>query len=219
MHRAAWQPSLDHFTATDFQNVYEPSDDTFLLCDALSADVDVLRQRRPSLCVEIGSGSGAVITHLASLVPESAALAGDTNVAAAAASAATGAANAQRVESVVMDLLSALRPGCVDVLVFNPPYVPTSDDELHDAEASRDISAAWAGGERGRRVLDRLLPALGAALSPSGLFYLLGVAENDPEEIAAELVARQGLQCQIIAERRAQNEKLFVMRCARARES
>ena len=43
-----------------------------------------------------------------------------------------------------------------------------------------------------------------AALSPRGLFYLLGVAENDRDEIAALLKEQAGLECELIAERRAQ---------------
>ena len=151
---AVTMSSLDHLDSADYQRVYEPSDDTFLLADALSADAAMLRGRTPTLCVELGSGSGAVITHLGSLLPphSTALLATDVNPAAAAATRATGAANAQRVEVGLMDLVSALRPGMVDVLVFNPPYVPTSSEELTEAEGSRDISAAWAGGVRGREV-------------------------------------------------------------------
>lgn len=208
-------PDLSHLRAADFDAVYEPADDTFLLVDALSADAVELRRRRPALCVEVGSGSGAVLAHLGSLVGSSAALlATDVNPAAAAAARATGAQNGRRVDAVLADLLSALRPGCVDVLVFNPPYVPTSSEELEQAVASADISAAWAGGPRGRVVLDRLLPAVGGALSPRGVFYLLGVAENDPAEIAARLGA-DGFEATTVAERRAQNERLFVMRFAR----
>jgi release factor glutamine methyltransferase len=208
-------PDLSHLSSADYERVYEPSDDTFLLVDALSADVAELLGRRPALCVEIGSGSGCVITHLGRLLPDAALLAGDVNRHANRATAATGAANGRRVVPVQMDLLSALRPGIVDVLVFNPPYVPTSTEELVEAVATADISAAWAGGPRGRLVLDRLLPALGPALSPSGLFYLLGVAENEPSEIASLLREQAGLESVVIAERRAQNERLFVMRCRR----
>ena len=121
-----------------------------------------------------------------------------------------------RVDALHMDLLSALRPGSVDVLVFNPPYVPTSEEELEEAVAARDISAAWAGGTRGRRVLDRLLPEIGTALAPKGLFYLLGVAENAVDEIAALLKEHAGLEGALVGERRAQNERLWVWRFARA---
>jgi release factor glutamine methyltransferase len=214
---AAVLPDLSHLGSADFLRVYEPSDDTFLLVDALSAETDTLRRAQPGLCVEVGAGSGCVISHLGSLLPKgsTALLATDVNPAAAAATRATAAANSQPVDVALMDLLSALRPGLIDVLVFNPPYVPTSSEELSEATESRDISAAWAGGLRGREVLDCLLPRLGLALSPCGVFYLLGVAENDRDEIAA-ILRPQGFHGRVVAERRAQNERLWVMLFSRS---
>lgn len=209
-------PDLSHLGPSDFEKVYEPSDDTFLLVDVLAADADFLRSLSAGLCVEVGCGSGCVVTHLATLLPPRSAwlLGGDVNRDALQATAATAARNAASVQPVQMDLLTALRPGLVDVLVFNPPYVPTSDEELQSALQTADISAAWAGGPRGRLVLDRLLPRLGALLAPRGVFYLLGVRENAPDEIAAALRA-QGFSATVLAERRAQNERLFVMRFSR----
>lgn len=51
------------------------------------------------------------------------------------------------------DLLSCLkRDRLIDVLVFNPPYVVTSSEEITEGEV---IARAYAGGARGREVMDR----------------------------------------------------------------
>lgn len=174
-------PDLSHLSSSDYQNVYEPSDDTFLLVDALAAEAthaaETAEARQPLLCVEVGSGSGTVVTHLGLLSRQAsegsfrrsvALMATDLNPLAAAATAVTAAANGVTVHVIQMDLLSAMRPGCIDMIVFNPPYVPTSEEECLEGAAARDISAAWAGGPRGRLILDRLLPELPSLLSPTG---------------------------------------------------
>jgi release factor glutamine methyltransferase len=38
--------------------------------------------------------------------------------------------------------------------VFNPPYVPTPDEEVRRT----GIAQAWAGGRHGRVIIDKLLP-------------------------------------------------------------
>jgi hypothetical protein len=54
--------------------------------------------------------------------------------------------------------------------------VPTPDDEV----ASGGLAAAWAGGARGRRVIDRLLPLVPRLLSARGEMFMVAVHENDP---------------------------------------
>jgi hypothetical protein len=48
-------PSLEHFSYQDYATFYEPSDDTYLLLDALQGEREYLAQHvQPRVCLEIG---------------------------------------------------------------------------------------------------------------------------------------------------------------------
>jgi hypothetical protein len=95
--RMAKLPSLDHLTMEDYECVYEPSDDTFLLCDALENDREEMTASRPQIVMEVGCGSGCVITFLSMLLKEQGipalSIATDINPKAAAVTLRTAAAN------------------------------------------------------------------------------------------------------------------------------
>lgn len=135
--RTAKLPSLDHLTMEDFDNVYEPSDDTFLLCDAIENDREHLAATRPRFVLEVGCGSGCVITFLSMLLKEegvsAASFATDINPNAAACARRTAAANGVQVDVILTNLVAALHDQLyhkIDVLLFNPPYVPTPSEEI-----------------------------------------------------------------------------------------
>ena len=60
-----------------------------------------------------------------------------------------------------------------DVIIFNPPYVVTSKEELDDAQEKKGIEASWAGGEDGTEVLMQVIPQIRKIMSKNGVFYLL----------------------------------------------
>jgi release factor glutamine methyltransferase len=84
----------------------------------------------------------------------------DINSVAAKTTGLTLSKNCPRkFNSVIQgDLLDSLRldPGGIDVLVFNPPYVPTEEDDSW----AGDLGYAWKGGGMGMqttwKVLDNL---------------------------------------------------------------
>ncbi|XP_064383340.1 methyltransferase N6AMT1-like isoform X2 [Halichondria panicea] len=172
-------PSYSHLS--QYKDVYEPAEDSFLLMDALEKEKEFLQQLRPLICLEIGSGSGAVITFVASLLHSPAFYwATDVNPSACICTKKTLAQNGvTRFDVTAADLVSPMRQclqGKVDLLIFNPPYVVTPSEEV----GLGGITATWAGGKLGREVTDKLLPYVPHLLSESGVFYLIVLPENQP---------------------------------------
>ena len=245
-------PTLDHFHFSEFSSLYEPAEDTFLLCDSLSQDLVDVETGSISLVVEIGSGSGVVSAHVLNLLslhghPRPISLCIDISPIACNASLRTATANNRSrsnfaIDAICSDLLGSFLPRIqnnVDLLIFNPPYVPTPDDEVISQAMAHSLSqslssstisnsenksstnalnleshfltASWAGGERGRRVLDRALPQIAESLSrPYGRAYIVLVEENDPEQIAKEAIV-YGLKMKIVKRTKAKNENLLVV--------
>lgn len=113
------------------------------------------------------------------------------------------------------DLFSAFNPAFkFDLVLFNPPYVPTDDDELERALLTRDISAAWAGGADGRFVIDKFLTTLPQFLSADSLAYVILLHGNKPEEVA-DFAARLGLISEVVMRREAGIERLYVLRLSK----
>mmetsp|Transcript_7417 Transcript_7417/g.18421 ORF Transcript_7417/g.18421 Transcript_7417/m.18421 type:complete len:218 (-) Transcript_7417:344-997(-) len=199
--------------------VYEPSDDTFLLVDAIASVAEQWLKQPPRIVVELGCGSGFAICSVALMLKQlgiaARMLAIDHSPAALQATATTLKSHqVQGVELLQSDLFTALDPGIqghVDVLVFNPPYVPTPDEEV----ARGGIASAWAGGHRGRRVIDRVLAQLPGLMAPGGELFMVTVSENDPQGIIQEM-QQHGFTGEVIMSRQADEETLSIVRLKKA---
>lgn len=197
-------------------DVYEPSDDSFVLVDGLVAEVELWSTAQPAVVVEVGCGSGYVVCSAALMLKQlgltSYVLATDVSSAALAATSATLAAHGMQpeVELAQDDLLTALHHrlrGHVDLLLFNPPYVVTPDEEV----TTSGIAAAWAGGLDGRVVIDRFLAMLGSLLSEKGVAYMVAIQQNKPEQILQQVQERGVLSGHIVLTRRADEELISVL--------
>ena len=120
----------------------------------------------------------------------------------------------------------------IDVLLFNPPYVVTPSEEIYDPSSltttKREgeegttttsyrpaITAAWAGGLRGREVLDRILGDIKSWLRPNGgTFLVVAYAQNDVEEMIS-ILQNQGLEVEIAKRTQADEESLVVIKAVR----
>jgi len=213
-------PDLSHLNKQDYEHVYEPAEDTFILLDALEQDVEGLRVLSPRVCLEIGSGSGCVSSFVGSILGTSTilCLATDINPHACRCTRLTGRQNKTSIDAVNASLatpfVQRLRHA-VDILIFNPPYVPTYADEADDAQQGADIQGAWAGGQNGMQVTDVLLDQVEDLLSPVGRFYLVAVKQNDVPAIRQRMLDTYGVTSEVVLQRRAGSEYLFVVRFSR----
>jgi release factor glutamine methyltransferase len=135
-------------------NVYEPSDDTFLLADAVISEV-----RPTDSVLEIGTGCGLI----AKLVSD------------AAQSVITTDINSYAVTNARLNGVSAVRGDLFanlgrrfDLIIFNPPYLPTQNKMPRDW-----LSQAWDGGSSGREVILRFLSQVDRYLTVKGRVLLL----------------------------------------------
>ena len=117
------------------------------------------------------------------------------------------------VRTDCMAALSGGLAGRVDVLICNPPYVETAEEET----GSTGIAAAWAGGSRaGRGLTDRVIALCPAVLSGRmGRCYVVAEECNRPREVA-EFARGLGLSCAEVLKRRCGREMLYVLRIERS---
>ncbi|GFU42125.1 methyltransferase N6AMT1 [Nephila pilipes] len=184
-----------------FNDVYEPAEDTFILIDALEKDIEFIKKLGPGICLEIGSGSGVVITSLGKVLGYPYFLCTDLNPIAASATRATSQSNGVPVDVINSNLNS------VDLIICNPPYAVTPSDEI----GSSNTFKATSGGIKGREVINQILQLVPKLLSKKGMFYLTCIAQNDINDISQCMKACD-LQMTKVLERRCGIEHLFTLR-------
>lgn len=210
----------------DFMNVYEPAEDTFLLIDSLNLDKQsVLNQIRKKIdndpdkifrSVEVGCGSGLVSATLVKMIRE---IIDENNLETKiiykhycldvnkdAIRLTHNLMKSYRfednVEVVESDLFSFFTKNNIfikfDIVVFNPPYVTTDDDEFSLALDKKDISAAWAGGKYGSEVIFRFIEKIQNFISyPQSVIYLLLSEENQYDKIQILMKDKYNLNCEV----------------------
>ena len=133
--------------------------------------------------LEIGTGTGCVAIALAQLLPAGIVFATDVSDKALALAQKNAIANhvSNRIRFVREDLFSekqGLR-GWADLIVSNPPYIPTRDLDSLDPEVQREPRLALDGGKDGLNAIRAIVANAPKLLKPGGF-------------LALEIEARQG---------------------------
>ncbi len=131
--------------------------------------IESVRVRRADRVLDLGCGYGPVGLVIAALAPQGRVWLVDTNERAARLALANAAQNRVRnVRVVVADGASAVREGCADVVVTNPPL------------------------RAGRQVVRDFIDGAWRSLRPGGRFYLVARTRQGARTIARLIAGRFG---------------------------
>lgn len=184
------------------RDVYEPCDDTFLLARVVAAEV-----RPGDRFLEVGCGTGLV--SLAAARAGADVTCADVNPRAVDLAQHNARENRLRLEAVHADLLEGLA-GPFDAVAFNPPYLPTADDE--HVEGPLDL--AFDGGPDGNRVVLRFADQLARLRPPPRVVWVVHSSLSDPRPLE-DRMRGLGYAVEEAANERFTYERLRVVRFVR----
>jgi len=149
---------------------------------------------RQLLAIDLGTGSGCIACALASERPDLDVIAVDVSPAAAAVARdnAQALGLAARVGVVAADLLDGVRDLGADLIVSNPPYLPSAlVPELAPEVRIHEPRLALDGGADGLTLIRRIATTARRYLRPSGALAI-ETAGGDQVEAAAALLRAAG---------------------------
>lgn len=140
--------------------------------ELVEAVVSQMKDREGLMGVDVGTGSGAIVIALAKSLPGSRWVAVDLSPEALEI-AKTNARNlgvAEQIRFMQGDLLQPLVElgERFDLVVSNPPYIPSAELASLQPEVRREPSMALDGGPDGLDPYRRMIPQLESVLAPDG---------------------------------------------------
>lgn len=177
-------------------DVYDPGEDSFLLVEA------ALREVRPhDRVLEVGTGSGVVSLFVKDITPDV--------VATDISPIACRNARLNGVQVVRTDLFNGIC-GKFNLIIFNPPYLPTVPEERLETWLDR----AFNGGLTGRREIERFVENIDRILAPGGRILTVISSLTGIDETEA-LFKEKRLRMELVSTEKVPFEKLVVLRFSR----
>ncbi|MDD2581141.1 MAG: peptide chain release factor N(5)-glutamine methyltransferase [Desulfuromonadaceae bacterium] len=148
--------------------------------------------------LDIGTGSGCIAVSLQKRLPKAHVTATDISEAALAVARRNAEKNGAAVEFKHGSLFTPVAGRSFDLIVSNPPYIPTADISTLDQEVrDYDPFAALDGGCDGLHIYRALIPEAAEYLNKGG-WLLVEIGIGQANDVAA-LFKMSGSYCQPIA--------------------
>ncbi|VVC04328.1 putative S-adenosylmethionine-dependent methyltransferase [Candidatus Bilamarchaeum dharawalense] len=184
-----------------YPSVYEPAEDSFLLANA------AMKLRGKIL--EIGCGSG--IVSLICAREGGNVLGVDVNPEAVKCAKINAKRNKiKSVQFIESDLFSNVPKQQFDAILFNPPYLPTSREEVIEG----DLNLAFDGGPDGLSVIKQFLNHVDSYLKPGGVLLIILSSLTNEKAIIRKL-QEMGYKINFIAQEKFFFEKLYLTKATK----
>ncbi len=173
-----------------YEDVYEPAEDSFLFAENLEVE-------EGSAVLDVGAGCG--ILGVLAAKKGGSVVAVDLNPYAVCCARENSKLNHVRgkMSFIQADLFSALGVKAVfDLILFNAPYLPSDE-----GEAGSWIGRSWAGGAKGRKVVDQFIFYAPTHLKPNGRVLLMQSTLTGVEETLRRF-SELGLKAWVKAQRK-----------------
>ena len=172
-----------------FENVYHPSDDSYLLLSAIKID-----GRKKAL--DMGCGSGIIALHMAKSGND--VVAADISKPAIKNTIFNAGLNNLKIDTIQSNLFKNIKEK-YDIIVFNPPYLPTINEDI-----------SWDGGIKGLNIIQPFLETAKKHLFKNGVIYIVISNLTDMKKMIADNSAEYNFE--VISYKRIFFECLYVYR-------
>lgn len=181
-----------------FPGVYPPSEDTYLLLDALDI-------RQDDAFLEVGCGAGLITLTAAKRTRNIVSV--DSSLEAVRNTLENLQRNdlSNNCHVVESDLLSALSPSVkFSLIVFNPPYLPQDEEDT-------DLDHALVGGQTGTELTHRFVRQAVDHLPKGGRIYVIVSNLSNIDSIQRTMI-ECGFVVETVSEESLFFEKIQVLR-------
>ena len=193
-----------HFNGLEIElhsKVYDPAEDSFLLLEAVSMDSG-------DNVLELGTGCALLALECARQGRK--VICTDINPFAVRLARNNIKKNQHLLKDFIEvrkgDLFSVIKKGEIfDIIMFNPPYLPTSIEEKVD----QWFDMATDGGKGGLIVTKRFLKDVRAYLSSNGRAYFVFSSLSDRSKLE-EYLKKETLRYDVVLSRRFHDESLDI---------
>jgi release factor glutamine methyltransferase len=183
------------FIGLDYEvnaDVLIPRHDTEVLVEEA-----ISRHPNASTALDIGTGSGCIAISLMKRLQNLQVTATDISSAALVVAGRNAAKHGVAIEFLQGSLFSPIAQRCFDLIISNPPYIPTADIEALEQEVREyDPRSALDGGSDGLSIYQSLIPAAVKHLNHGG-WFIVEIGVGQAADIV-QLFRRTGSFCEPI---------------------